>query len=868
MQTVTQRRKYLTQLVKKEAQNDRELRSLIPQTDDQGNHVIQKENKKPIVQSDAPKSNIPKSNIPKSSIQQNIKNGKHIRDLERQTNITHTIEEKQKEFNAGLTVIPIEQQRSTVQRISDSIAMQDQARKNAKRLTNDDNEVQDVMSNLIPRGEAIITLFNKVYPELYKFFENRSLITAQEIIRQFDKIERRVNLQNTSDDFVFTRDTMDNLIGDIMTRIGGMPANADLVTALNDIEAAVHNVDRGNVQSQAELTNITNGLAQLSTDIQTMDPTQVVAAVTALSAQLQSQHQDLPTQGNMRALFDELLLKLDNVPPTPELLNALHEIQTAVESGNVSANVATTLATLTTAPTAAPGVAPSSAESQQLINSVVNLSNQLLHLQSTQLNKHDMTTLVDSILVKLDHVPASPELLNALSDIDVAISNMDTTMSNANAASQTAITNALAQLSSDVQTMDPQQLTNAVLALGTKLDGIQTTQLTQGDMQSLTDSIIAKLDNVPASPELLTALQSIDTTISLMDGSNTSSQTAITNALTQLSSDIQTMNPQQLTNAVIELGTKIDGLQTGQLTQGDMQTLVDTIIAKLDNIQPTQELMDALARIEQSIKEGWDTAKLEPLLGKITMLSPKQLEKETISTAKKLKRSPEFTKSEKFKDDREAKFRQERIDNLLEEEAKRFEKYRKYLDESMKGITEDVEKYKEKITQLQGDPKDETVEEFQNDPDSIEILKEYADIARQKGVLTEYARMIQGSDDNPYYIFERLDSLYTDVKDILLDAQLFKDYVEHYNTEKTPKLKPFFLDMTGGDDMYVSYDVFRRTLTGRKPKGNFTYATAMKEFEELMVPKMSALREIFEDRKPSGDDRGGDEGDDEGVSEI
>lgn len=470
MGDVNKYRKFLKELIHEEVKTDTKLERLKPRTDELGNFVMPKPRKK---------------GIQSVSSGQATKNDTLRQDLERQSKISQTITEKRKELESGLTVVPIEQTKNTVQRIGDMIDMQDQARKNAKRLVNDPDEEQNIMTELLRRGTPDITLFNKVYPELFKFFEERTLITADEVMLQFDKIKRRINLQNVSDDFVFTRDTMATLVGDIMAQLSNVPPTPALIAAISTIETAVNAIETGNVDSRAKLDNITNALGNLSTDMQNMNPTNLANAVVQLSSTLStpSTSSNMITQADMSTLVQDILTKLDNIPASPDLLNALGRIEGAVnlveQSGASKRQIAKVVESLGKLSADVQTMNPTN-----LANAVVQLSislpSQLAHaISSTSLPPDEMRGLVSSILTKLDNIPASPELLNALSRIEGAAGNP-------------AMLSALKQLSIDIQSMNPNELKNAIVELSARIPETKDDQgIDEIDETDISDPIVA-----------------------------------------------------------------------------------------------------------------------------------------------------------------------------------------------------------------------------------------------------------------------------------------------------------------------------------------------------------------------------------------
>ena len=137
MGEIEKRRIFLKDLLRNEVSSDIRLERLKPKTDELGNYVMPPKRKNRV--------------STKITLTQSEKQNALMQDLARQTQISNTTVEKRKEMDNGLTVIPIEQTRSTVQKIGDTIDMQDTARKNARRLVNDPDEEQNIMSVLISR---------------------------------------------------------------------------------------------------------------------------------------------------------------------------------------------------------------------------------------------------------------------------------------------------------------------------------------------------------------------------------------------------------------------------------------------------------------------------------------------------------------------------------------------------------------------------------------------------------------------------------------------------------------------------------------------------------------------------------------------
>ena len=137
MGEIEKRRIFLKDLLRNEVSSDIRLERLKPKTDELGNYVMPPKKKNRV--------------STKITLTQSEKQNALMQDLARQTQISNTTVEKRKEMDNGLTVIPIEQTRSTVQKIGDTIDMQDTARKNARRLVNDPDEEQNIMTVLISR---------------------------------------------------------------------------------------------------------------------------------------------------------------------------------------------------------------------------------------------------------------------------------------------------------------------------------------------------------------------------------------------------------------------------------------------------------------------------------------------------------------------------------------------------------------------------------------------------------------------------------------------------------------------------------------------------------------------------------------------
>jgi hypothetical protein len=505
MGDVDKYRKFLKGLIKEEVKTDTNLERLKPRTDELGNFMVPKLSKKVKTQL--------------LSSQQSNKNDTLRQDLERQTKLSQTITEKRKELESGLTVVPVEQTKNTVQRIGDMIDMQDQARKNAKRLVDDPDEEQNIMTELLRRGLPDVTLFNKVYPELFKFFEGRTLITADEIMLQFDKIKKRINLQATSDDFVFTRDTMATLVGDIMTQLANVPPTPALIAAISTIETAVNAIETGNVDSRAKLDNITGALGNLSTDMQNMNPTALANAVVQLS-------QSMPVM-------------MSSAAPVAPVASA--------------APVAGTAPVASAAPVA--GTAP-------VVQSGISVD--------------DMNQLVTSIIARLSGiVTPSQAFLDALAKVEGAVIALETGNVESRKQSDT-MTKVLEQVAQNVQQMDPTLLADSIVKLSQSLPAQLSNAVTSSlppslhpdEMRSLVGDIIAKLDNVPASPELLNAIGSVESAVKAVESGNP----AMLSALQQLSMDIQTMDPTELKNAIVALSARIPDVKDeyAEITEDDI----------------------------------------------------------------------------------------------------------------------------------------------------------------------------------------------------------------------------------------------------------------------------------------------------------